>query len=47
MGSGARRKVRYAALLVEALDLESVPAPLLGALRTHVRIMLGPSQMDL
>jgi Overcoming lysogenization defect protein-like, TOPRIM domain len=47
MGSGARRKVRYAALLVEALDLESAPAPLLGALRTHVRIMLGPSQMDL
>jgi len=32
MGSGARRKVRYAALLVEALDLERVPAPLDGVL---------------
>jgi hypothetical protein len=32
MGSGARRKVRYAALLVEALDLETVPAPLDGVL---------------
>jgi hypothetical protein len=47
LGSGARRKIRYAALLVEALDLESVPEPLVGVLRTHVRIMLGPSQMDL
>jgi hypothetical protein len=28
MGSGARRKIRYAALLVDALDLEAVPAPL-------------------
>jgi hypothetical protein len=32
MGSGARRKIRYAALLVEALDLEDVPAPLNGVL---------------
>ncbi len=47
MGSGARRKIRYAALLVEALDLDCVPEPLAGVLRTHVRIMLGPSQMDL
>lgn len=47
MGSGARRKIRYAALLAEALDLESVPTPLADVLRTHVRIMLGPSQMDL
>jgi hypothetical protein len=28
MGSGARRKVRYARLLVEALDLSRVPRPL-------------------
>jgi hypothetical protein len=28
MGSGARRKVRYAALLVDALDLEAVPRSL-------------------
>jgi hypothetical protein len=28
MGSGGRRKIRYAQLLVEALDLECVPAPL-------------------
>jgi len=47
LGSGARRKVRYAALLVEALDPQFVPAPLADVLRTHVRIMLGPSQMDL
>ena len=47
IGSGARRKTRYAKLLVEALDLDRVPDPLLGVVRTHVRIMLGPSQMDL
>jgi hypothetical protein len=47
MGSGSRRKIRYAALLVEALDPANVPDPLVGALRTHVRITLGPSQMDL
>jgi hypothetical protein len=46
-GSGARRKLRYAELLVEALDLERAPEPLVEALRTHVRITLGPSQMDL
>ena len=28
MGSGARRKIRYARLLVDALDLEHVPRPL-------------------
>jgi hypothetical protein len=32
LGSGARRKFRYAALLVEALDLRQVPEPLDGAL---------------
>jgi hypothetical protein len=28
MGSGGRRKIRYARYLVEALDLDSVPRPL-------------------
>jgi hypothetical protein len=28
MGSGARRKIRYARLLVDALDLDDVPRPL-------------------
>jgi hypothetical protein len=28
MGSGGRRKFRYARILVEALDLERVPRPL-------------------
>ncbi len=32
MGSVARRKVRYAALLVDALDLHDVPRPLDGVL---------------
>jgi len=32
MGSGARRKARYAALLVEALDLDAMPRPLHGVL---------------
>ncbi|HEX5247101.1 MAG TPA: TOPRIM nucleotidyl transferase/hydrolase domain-containing protein [Gaiellaceae bacterium] len=32
MGSGARRKIRYAALLVEALDLHRAPQPLDGIL---------------
>jgi Overcoming lysogenization defect protein-like, TOPRIM domain len=32
MGSGARRQARYAALLVEALDLDAVPRPLDGVL---------------
>jgi hypothetical protein len=32
LGSGARRKIRYAGLLVEALDLERTPAPLEGVL---------------
>jgi hypothetical protein len=30
LGSGARRKLRYASLLVEALDLDRVPSPLAG-----------------
>ncbi|MGH2972128.1 MAG: TOPRIM nucleotidyl transferase/hydrolase domain-containing protein [Gaiellaceae bacterium] len=46
-GSGARRKIRYAAILVDALDLERMPDPLIAALRTYVRITLGPSQMKL
>jgi hypothetical protein len=28
MGSGGRRKIRYARFLVEALDLDRVPRPL-------------------
>ena len=32
MGSGGRRKIRYARYLVEALDLDRVPAPLDGVL---------------
>jgi hypothetical protein len=32
LGSGARRKIRYAALLVDALELERMPAPLDGVL---------------
>jgi OLD-like protein len=32
MGSGGRRKIRYAALLVEALDADRVPRPLVGVL---------------
>jgi hypothetical protein len=32
MGSGARRKIRYAALLVDALDLADMPQPLDGVL---------------
>jgi hypothetical protein len=35
MGSGGRRKIRYARLLVEALDLARVPRPLAGVL-AHV-----------
>jgi hypothetical protein len=35
MGSGGRRKIRYARLLVEALDLTRVPHPLDGVL-AHV-----------
>jgi hypothetical protein len=35
MGSGGRRKLRYARLLVEALDLSHVPRPLDGVL-AHV-----------
>jgi hypothetical protein len=36
MGSGGRRKIRYATLLVDALDLEHIPRPLDGVL-THVQ----------
>ena len=32
MGSGGRRKIRYARLLVEALELDRVPRPLAGVL---------------
>jgi len=32
LGSGARRKLRYASLLVEALELDRVPSPLAGVL---------------
>src|SRR5438876_2084813 len=32
MGSGARRKIRYARLLVDAMDLSRVPRPLDGVL---------------
>jgi hypothetical protein len=32
MGSGARRKIRYARLLVDALDLADTPRPLHGVL---------------
>jgi hypothetical protein len=35
MGSGGRRKTRYARFLVEALDLARVPRPLDGVL-AHV-----------
>jgi hypothetical protein len=35
MGSGARRKIRYARLLVDALDLDRMPRPLDGVLK-HV-----------
>jgi Overcoming lysogenization defect protein-like, TOPRIM domain len=35
MGSGGRRKIRYARILVDALDLERVPRPLDGVL-AHV-----------
>lgn len=32
MGSGSRRKIRYAAPMIEALDLDAVPRPLDGVL---------------
>ena len=35
LGSGARRKIRYAHLLVMAVDLERIPRPLRGVL-THI-----------
>jgi hypothetical protein len=35
MGSGGSRKIRYARLLVDALDLEKIPRPLNLAL-AHV-----------
>ena len=40
MGSGGRRKIRYARLLVEALDLTQVPRPLAGVL-AHVSRATG------
>ena len=36
MGSGGRRKIRYARFFIEALDLNRVPRPLTGVL-DHVR----------
>jgi hypothetical protein len=36
MGTGSRRKIRYARLLVDALDLDRVPRPLDGVLRHAV-----------
>jgi hypothetical protein len=42
MGSGGRRKIRYARLLVEALDLAQVPRPLDGVL-THVSASSVPT----
>lgn len=36
-GSGARRKLRYARLLVEALELDAVPTPLDAALESATR----------
>jgi hypothetical protein len=35
LGAGARRKIRYASLMVDALDLDRVPAPL-ARLLTHI-----------
>ena len=35
LGAGARRKIRYASLMVDALDLDRVPAPL-DRLLTHI-----------
>jgi hypothetical protein len=32
MGSGGRRKIRYARLIVDALDLTQIPRPLDGVL---------------
>jgi hypothetical protein len=43
LGSGATRKIRYARLLVEALDLDRVPRPLDGVL-AHVRRERGPGR---
>ena len=40
MGSGGRRKIRYARLLVEALDLARIPRPLDGVL-AHVIATIG------
>ena len=40
MGSGGRRKTRYARYLIEALDLDRIPRPLDGVL-THVSF--GPA----
>ena len=37
MGSGGSRKIRYASLLVDTLDLDSVPRPLFGVLE-HIGV---------
>jgi hypothetical protein len=47
LGSGARRKIRYARLLVEALDLTKVPGPL-DLVLAHVRAFdLGSTEGSL
>jgi hypothetical protein len=45
MGSGGRRKIRYARFLVEALDSEQVPRPLAGVL-DHVTGARGGQNRD-
>jgi hypothetical protein len=45
MGSGGRRKIRYARFLVEALDPERVPHPLAGVL-DHVTGARGGQNRD-
>jgi hypothetical protein len=42
MGSGGSRKIRYASLLVEALDLGHIPPPLDGVLAHIGRITTAP-----
>jgi hypothetical protein len=45
MGSGGSRKIRYARLLVDALDLSQVPRPLDGVL-AHVESMKSAEAQD-
>lgn len=46
LGSGGSRKIRYARLLVEALDLDRVPRPLDGVLAHVGRLAEGTSEAD-